>query len=397
MYLVYYDLLLRYDSNLSVNTVVERPHSSEQDISNTDTDNSNSTSPRDFPLRRTGSYTLDKPSPLLQAHLIKFGTDDLDMSHSDRHHLEIESLKINKSENISTAEIKNDSHMSEDLITKALYSELNEFTRNLPHRISHENATIISKEVTYPNYNIESLTLSHDIDDNHSTTFFTTDDEISKSQTQNKEEFNPTINLDSVDIDDSEITETTIDSFSVKNRQSIPTTKIIPSTKQNHLTAENLEERVQNLADDYVRDLKALLKRQEEERVHLRMEFERKQKELVEQIIGQFPNLQSFDKENIAPFPENTKLLDDNQPIIKREIRERFDDKVVETRNVMETPRMALEPKFEKVWTKLTALARGFLVRRLMATEKVQSLKRTIKDTVACAVKLHLDSGNLIL
>ena len=397
MYLVYYDLLLRYDSNLSVNTVVERPHSSEQDISNTDTDNSNSTSPRDFPLRRTGSYTLDKPSPLLQAHLIKFGTDDLDMSHSDRHHLEIESLKINKSENISTADIKNDSYLSEDLITKALYSELNEFTRNLPHRISHENATIISKEVTYPNYNIESLTLSHDIDDNHSTTFSTTDDEISKSKTQNKEEFNPTINLDSVDVDDSEITETTIDSFSVKNRQSIPTTKIIPSTKQNHLTAENLEERVQNLADDYVRDLKALLKRQEEERVHLRMEFERKQKELVEQIIGQFPNLQSFDKENIAPFPENTKLLDDNQPIIKREIRERFDDKVVETRNVMETPRMALEPKFEKAWTKLTALARGFLVRRLMATEKVQSLKRTIKDTVACAVKLHLDSGIFIL
>ena len=378
-----------------MNTVVERPHSSEQDISNTDTDNSNSTSPRDFPLRRTGSYTLDKPSPLLQAHLIKFGTDDLDMSHSDRHHLEIESLKINKSENISTADIKNDSYLSEDLITKALYSELNEFTRNLPHRISHENSAIISKEVTYPNNNIESLTLSHDIDDNHSTIFSTTDDEISKSQTQNKEEFNPNINFVSVDIDDSEITETTIDSFVAKNLQSVPSTKI--STKRDYVTAENLEERVQNLADDYVRDLKALLKRQEEERVHLRMEFERKQKELVEQIIGQFPNLQSFDKENIAPFPEKTKLLDDNQPIIKREIRERFDDKVVETRNVMETPRMALEPKFEKAWTKLTALARGFLVRRLMATEKVQSLKRTIKDTVACAVKLHLDSGNLIL
>ncbi len=377
-----------------MNTVVERLQSSEQDISNTDTDNSNSTSPRDFPLRRTGSYTLDKPSPLLQAHLIKFGTDDLDMSHSDRHHLERESPKNNsKSENISTAETKNDSHMSEDLITKALYSELNEFTRNLPHRISHENAAIISKEVTYPNYNIESLTLSHAVDDNHSTIFSTTDDEISKSQ--NRKEFNPNINLDSVDIDDSEITETTIDSFFVKNLQPIQSTK--KSTKKDHVTAENLEERVQNLADDYVRDLKALLKRQEEERVHLRMEFERKQKELVEQIIGQFPNLQSFDKENIAPFPEKTKLLDDNQPIIKREISKSFDDKVVETRNVMETPRMALEPKYEKAWTKLTALARGFLVRRLMATEKVQSLKRTIKDTVACAVKLHLDSGNLIL
>ena len=104
-----------------------------------------------------------------------------------------------------------------------------------------------------------------------------------------------------------------------------------------------------------------------------------------------------FDKENIAPFPEKTELLHDNQPIIKREISKRFDDKVVEPRNVMDTPRMALEPKFEKAWTKLTALARGFLVRRLMATEKVQSLKRTIKDRVACAVKLHLDSGNLIL
>ena len=318
------------------------------------------------------------------------------MSQSDRHHIEIESQK--KSETFSKVEIQNDVPVSEDLITTALYSELNEFTRNLPHRISNENAAIISKEVTYPNYNIESLTLSSDIDDNGSTIFSATDDEISKSHTHIKEVFNPIINLDSVDIDDSEITETTVDSFFVKNQQFIPATKIITSTEKDHnLTARNLEERVQNLADNYVRDLKALLKKQEEERVHLRMEFERKQKELVEQIIGQFPNLQSFDKENIAPVPESTKLLDNNQIILKTESNKELDDKVDETINIMETPRKALEPRYEKAWTKLTALARGFLVRRLMATEKVQSLKRTIKDTVACAVKLHLDSGILIL
>ena len=49
--------------------------------------------------------------------------------------------------------------------------------------------------------------------------------------------------------------------------------------------------------------------------------------------------------------------------------------------------------QYSKAWVRLTALARGYLVRKLLATEKVQFLKRTIRETLACAVRLHLEIG----
>merc|ERR1711953_901989 len=38
-------------------------------------------------------------------------------------------------------------------------------------------------------------------------------------------------------------------------------------------------------------------------------------------------------------------------------------------------------------------MARGHLTRLLLRTDKVEDIKRTIKETVACAVNLHLESG----
>nr|CAD7199046.1 unnamed protein product [Timema douglasi] len=42
----------------------------------------------------------------------------------------------------------------------------------------------------------------------------------------------------------------------------------------------------------------------------------------------------------------------------------------------------------------LTAGARGFLVRRLMKTERIQSLIETMKDTVKCAIELQAECNN---
>ena len=56
-------------------------------------------------------------------------------------------------------------------------------------------------------------------------------------------------------------------------------------------------------------------------------------------------------------------------------------------------PSAALAPLHLAAWTRLTALARGFLTRRLMATERVQDLKRTIRETLSCAVQLHMEAG----
>ena len=56
-------------------------------------------------------------------------------------------------------------------------------------------------------------------------------------------------------------------------------------------------------------------------------------------------------------------------------------------------PPAAYESKYAEGWLRLTALARGYLVRRLVATDKVKFLKRTIKETITCAVKLHQEIG----
>ena len=59
----------------------------------------------------------------------------------------------------------------------------------------------------------------------------------------------------------------------------------------------------------------------------------------------------------------------------------------------MQLPSAALAPLHLEAWTRLTALARGFLTRRLMRTERFEDLKRTIRETLSCAVQLHLEAG----
>jgi len=56
-------------------------------------------------------------------------------------------------------------------------------------------------------------------------------------------------------------------------------------------------------------------------------------------------------------------------------------------------PDSALLARHQRGWLRLTALARGHLTRALLRTEKVEGLKRTIRETVACAVQLHSESG----
>lgn len=40
--------------------------------------------------------------------------------------------------------------------------------------------------------------------------------------------------------------------------------------------------------------------------------------------------------------------------------------------------------------SKIGAAAKGYLVRRLMKTEKVQGLIQTLKDALICAMELHM-------
>ena len=403
--------MFRYDSTLSVNTVVERiltPDLSLSQTSDTSADLRNNNSPREHPLRRHGSYTLDKPSPLLQAHLLKFGNseeDVHDMSQSQRvqHDQEIYSstedlIKIDD-DNLEIEKKK-----QTDIITQALYAEVRQFALNQKRSVKADSPDIVRDLQNEKNTTHEDLlnSQSQALTIETNPLFVPTEDEISESlHAGNHVLYDANLNVDHTDVD-SDITETVLDSISMPNiNPSITVEEEYTAAVQDKVTAENLEKKVQDLADGYVRDLKALLHKQEEERVRLRLDFERKQKELVDQIIGQFPGLESFDKENISPdivlqVHAQTKEDDPNNSLISlrsHQINQPLDEGNAD-KSMIKIPEAALSKKYERGWIKLTAMARGFLVRRLVASDKVQNLKRTIKDTVACAVKLHQDTGN---
>jgi centrosomal protein CEP110 len=192
-------------------------------------------------------------------------------------------------------------------------------------------------------------------------------------------------------------------------------------------TPIDLQRAVSSLAMQQQESLQELLRMQEIQRMKLREEFQAKQQLLVQEIIGQFPALQinnnqnsyakfkdkeqfssrvvrsleqSFSRQDSCIYNEVDTL--DNISIcssISTTYAPEIPKKVVRSETfkisqekIMKMPADAYLPQYQKSWDKLTAIARGFLTRRLMATEKVQMLKRTIQESVSCAVQLHLES-----
>ena len=188
---------------------------------------------------------------------------------------------------------------------------------------------------------------------------------------------------------------------------------------------EDLQQAVSSLALAQQASLQHLLARQEEERKALRQEFEARQRELVAEILQQFPglNLSTTDngKENVPPVARNledsfsnpssrttnpsrlepsrasssSSTLKNEAPIksVMRSNTFKVTKAKEEEKVVVRLPSAALAPLHLAAWTRLTALARGFLTRRLVATERVQDLKRTIRETLSCAVQLHMEAG----
>ena len=66
--------------------------------------------------------------------------------------------------------------------------------------------------------------------------------------------------------------------------------------------------------------------------------------------------------------------------------------KRIRPRPAISIPEEAYSEERRLAWVKLTAIGKGFLTRLLLRTEKIQNLKTTIKETVSCAVQLHLES-----
>lgn len=57
--------------------------------------------------------------------------------------------------------------------------------------------------------------------------------------------------------------------------------------------------------------------------------------------------------------------------------------------DLLSETRQSLHPRWRRCFDRLTAMARGHLTRRLMKTQRVQSIIQTIRDTLECALRLH--------
>ena len=208
----------------------------------------------------------------------------------------------------------------------------------------------------------------------------------------------------------------------------------------------DIEKAVSNLTQFHYERMSSLLARQEEERQRLKLEFEMKQQELIDQIVKQFPNLKlqlsvpsteprpETDQTSSIPPHTETELKTtekskspDTKPepvqkpkgfispnietpslisqIRKPQVSPDVTPLPVETqkrevvrelhpfhtKKELHIPPAVYSEKYAQGWTKLSALARGFLVRRLLRTEKVQVLKQTIRETLEFAIQLHLE------
>ena len=223
------------------------------------------------------------------------------------------------------------------------------------------------------------------------------------------------------------------------------TPSITPSTVKESPTSppgtpEKLKLAVTRLAMQQQESLNQLIQQQEAARLRLREEFEKQQQELMAEIFCQFPQLRVSAssgedsagrleevevglKTSIKEIARQDSLVSDSvetdQDIsISSDISPSEADGDKENINTLNTslglgrkgtftkadrvarppvavtvPEEALLARHRPAWARLTALARGHLTRLLLRTEKVEGIKRTIKEAVACAVQLHTESG----
>ncbi|XP_059471784.1 uncharacterized protein LOC132194495 [Neocloeon triangulifer] len=155
--------------------------------------------------------------------------------------------------------------------------------------------------------------------------------------------------------------------FSPKKQKKTPMKKRVVQKEVESEDSENtvvegdyMHNLIQSMKEEYELKLERLRQQQEEEKMRLREEFLKQQDEV-------------FQKLNISSSPERPP-----SPPIKSE-KSPF---LVYSKNLNDlTNRMSQLP--------LAALVRGYFVRRLHKTERVQTIKAQIKETLCLAINMH--------
>ncbi|XP_063229179.1 uncharacterized protein LOC134534589 isoform X3 [Bacillus rossius redtenbacheri] len=135
------------------------------------------------------------------------------------------------------------------------------------------------------------------------------------------------------------------------------------------------------LQSNYEKEKAELLAKQKQEQEEMEMMFRDQCEQLVAAITNQCP--QPAAAKNDLPTSSSSASPPSKLPVAKaRNLRKAS----TSTNHVYK-----YSDAEHKAASVIEAAARGYLVRRLMRTEKVRALKATIQDTVKCALRLEQD------
>ncbi len=455
-----------YDSNMSVNTVIENP----QFVCGPQ--QSKEVSPRSPPppfRARSGSYTLDEPSPLLKAYMERYGGEAGEMIPSSRSASALSALaplsaKNEDSRTVSalssvsaTTKVRSfvdglplrsdfkskeesESHLDQYLVNLAqMPLNLTEETSSNPSKAEVE-AKPASQVTTYEIVSTEREAPFKDPDDEFSTAssllksvsiridaarnvelvpeaklieqsqMKSPSEEIAKNvQTNDEEETNPAKSENAAQEQDA------------NDREKATSEGITHEEAPTTARSRQIEVAVSTLAKNQQSQIQRLLEEQARQREEMKRIFEEQQKALISQIMvlsgGPPPSADPCD----SPAPAAADARPQNSNIGASEISTTADatstalqpppqsaprapSPVIPTvaahlRPVSTLPTdYALPPEAQTAemhpkFCRLSALAKGYLTRRLLATQKVEGVIASIRDTMNTAFQLHKDAA----
>ena len=376
-----------YDSMLSVDTVIENLNFKDEDLD-------------PEPRPRRGSYSLSKPSPVLVAYMQKIGKPE-------EHKISAEKCSVSPVEKSVEwkPRVKPTSPPSSKIVSTRA-----DVTRHRDDFLAAFSKSPSVSKPSKPAVKDEEKELEAELTLELGSVVSTTE----SCQTTGSETYR---------------TGTTITpSLQLPELTPVPVPASVAASMpeaSNGVIPEKLAQAVSRLAVQQQQTLDSLIKQQEVERLRLREEFQRQQQELMAEILSQFPQLQN----TVTAREDDPGKMEEVEVELERSVKEISrensyvsdcsvslgEDDGEDKENIPTKTNLARKGTFTKqdkvrkpvvvkipeeaylhqrAWVRLTAMARGHLTRLLLRTDKVEDIKRTIKETVACAVNLHLESGS---
>ena len=441
----------QYDSTMSVNTVVENPCFSPKRIITPPSKGGlakDALDPPSTPFRsRSGSYTLTEPSPMLKAYIDKYGGEATPASEGIvPHSRSVSALSSLLSNTPLTGE---NLPMSGELKTEAeKVANLDSYLDSLAKMPLGLNATSVAKE-NQPG-SLENDMATQDKEGARSEREIELrQGAITTDTVTNLDDFSiasSAINSVSIVLPSARIqpvpTPQQENITQVQAQEPLSLSAMPPSitpatlTETTHptatatssvdVTSRQIEVAVSTLARNQQAQIQLLLQEQERQREELRQAFEEQQKMLISQIVvgvetekagksdiepsealssldpskstGDLPDWAKRGESSATLTVEPTETPVDSAREAAGSVSPVVPAVAAHIRPVSTLPEgytfpaEALAPEMFPLFSRLSAMARGYLTRRLLSTLKVEGIISSIRDTMNTALLLHREA-----